>query len=141
MEKTVVQTNSQGHNVAASGRDFDFFYAGLEQRELLVQKCSTCGELRNPPGPSCASCHSLKWEPLALSGNGIIYSFMIHHHPPLQDFPVPLPVALIAMAEGIRMVGPMEGTPPDALRIGLPVRVEFVRRGNVAAFRFGLAAS
>jgi uncharacterized OB-fold protein len=133
-----MQNNEKGHNVSASGRDFDFFYAGLERQELLAQKCAACGVLRNPPAPACPSCQSLKWEPVALTGTGTIYSYMVHHHPPLQDFPLPLPVAVVDMAEGIRMTGPMEGTPPDSLRIGLPVAVEFVRRGDVAAFRFKL---
>jgi hypothetical protein len=40
------------------------------------------------------------------------------------------------MAEGIRVVGPMDATQPEALRIGLPVTIEFVRRGDIAGFRF-----
>jgi uncharacterized OB-fold protein len=131
-----VQHNNKGHNVAISGRDFDFFYAGLEQGKLLVQRCTACGALRNPPAPACPSCQSLKWELIPLGGRGTIYSFTVHYHPAVPDFPVPLPIALVEMEEGIRMVGAMDGMPPEALHIGLAVTVEFLRRGDAAGFRF-----
>jgi hypothetical protein len=34
----------------------------------------------------------------------------------------------------------MDGTAPEDVRIGLPVQVEMVRRNDVAAFRFRVAA-
>jgi hypothetical protein len=43
------------------------------------------------------------------------------------------------MDEGVRFIGAMDGAPAGSLAIDLPVKVEFVRRGNVAAFRFRLA--
>ena len=38
-----------GHNAPCSNKDFDFFYRGLEEGQLLAQKCAACGVLRNPP--------------------------------------------------------------------------------------------
>jgi len=57
----------------------------------------------------------------------------------LPDFKTPHPVVLADMAEGVRLLGAMDGTAPDDIRIGMPVRFEFLRRGNVAAFRFRAA--
>lgn len=128
-------------STAYSNRDFDFFYRGLEQKRLLVQKCSACGMLRNPPGPCCPSCQSLDWDALALSGRGTVFSHTVHHHPPLPSFSVPHPVILAEMAEGIRMLGAADGTPPQDISIGAPVSVEFVRRGDQAGFRFRIAES
>lgn len=124
-----------------SNRDFDFFYRGLEQKRLLVQKCSSCGALRNPPGPCCPACRSLDWDALALSGMGTVFSHTVHHHPPLPSFLVPHPVILAEMAEGIRMLGAADGTAPQDISIGAPVSVEFVRRGDRAGFRFRIAES
>lgn len=129
-------SESAGHNAPCSNRDFDYFYAGLEAQRLLVQRCDGCGELRSLPTPGCGSCHSLDWSEHELSGQGEVFSFVIHHHPPLPMFEAPHPIALVAMREGVRLIGAMDGTDAGDVEIGMPVRVEFVRRGEVASFRF-----
>lgn len=119
-----------------SNRDFDFFYAGLKDRQLLVQKCSACGALRNPPGPMCPHCRALAWEPLALAGAGTVYSYTVHHHPPLPGFGAPHAMVLVEMAEGVRVFGALAPEGQAGLRIGMPVRVEFLRAGDTPTFRF-----
>ena len=42
--------------------DGRFFWEGLEQGKLLIQRCAACDELRHPPGPMCPKCHSLEWK-------------------------------------------------------------------------------
>ena len=125
-----------GHNAPCSNKDFDFFYAGLERGELLVQKCRGCGALRSLPSPACGQCRSLEWDAVPLSGAGVVHAYTIHHHPPLPGFETPHPVAVADMIEGVRLMGAMDGTPPDELSVGMPIRVEFTRRGQVAAYRF-----
>lgn len=127
------------HNAPCSNRDYDFFYAGLERNVLLAQSCSSCGTLRNPPLPSCPSCLSLEWAPRQLSGRGTIYSYIVHHYPPLDGFASPHPVAVVTLDEGVRFTGALDGTAPQEVAIGLPVEAEFVRRGDFASFRFKLA--
>ena len=128
-----------GHNAPCSNRDFDFFYRGLEAQQLLVQKCAGCGALRSLPSPACAACRSLAWDAVPVSGEGRIHSFVIHHYPPLPGFETPHPVAVIDLAAGVRLVAAMDGTSPDDIRIDRSVTVEFLRRGDVAAFRFRLS--
>jgi len=135
----MTDADGRGHNAPCSNKDFDFFYRGLEAEQVLIQKCSSCSFLRNPPSPSCPECNSLEWQTLPLGGEGTVHSFTIHHYPPLPDFKTPHPVVLADMAEGVRLLGAMDGTAPDDIRIGMPVRFEFLRRGNVAAFRFRAA--
>lgn len=127
------------HNAPCSNQDFDFFYAGLEGRQLLAQKCSGCGRLRNPPSPMCGNCGSREWSAVPLSGRGEIYSYMIHHHPPLPGFDTPHPVVLVDLEEGIRFLGALKSDHRDAVAIGKPVELEFVRRNDVALFQFALA--
>jgi uncharacterized OB-fold protein len=135
-----IQHQEKGHFAACSNRDFDFYYRGLEQGKLLIQKCSQCATLRNPPGPTCPACRSFAWEALPIGGGGTVFSYTVHHHPPLPGFATPHPIVLVDTDEGVRLVGAMDGA--DAtVHIGMRVRVEFVRRGEVAAFRFCPAAS
>jgi uncharacterized protein len=119
-----------------SNRDFDFFYEGLALGELRVQKCGDCSMVRNPPGPMCPHCRSLKWTALKCSGTGKVFSFTTHHHPPLANFVMPHTIILADMAEGFRLVGGLPGVDSPGIQIGMSVRVQFVRRGDVATFHF-----
>ncbi len=43
------------------------------------------------------------------------------------------------MDEGVRLMGAADGTPPGAIDLEGPVVIEYLRRGDVAAYRFRLA--
>jgi uncharacterized OB-fold protein len=49
------------------------------------------------------------------------------HHPPFPAFDPPYAVGLIELAEGVRMISNVIGVPYDKVRIGMPVRLAFVR--------------
>lgn len=128
----------QRHRAPVSGKDTHFYYNGLEDGKLLIQKCDSCGTLRNPPSPGCGTCSSTEWSPHELTGPGTIYSYTVHYHPPLPNFETPHPIA-VAEFDGVRVVGAMDGTDPEAIAIGKTVIVEFLRRGEAAGMRFKLA--
>jgi uncharacterized protein len=107
--------------------DTAFFWDGTAAGELRIQRCGGCGALRHPPGPMCPGCGAARPGYVVASGTGEIYSYVVQHHPPVPGKQMPLVVALVALPEGVRMVGELLGVSPDRARIGLPVRVEFVR--------------
>jgi uncharacterized OB-fold protein/acyl dehydratase len=110
--------------------DTEFFWAGAAAGELRVQRCAGCGALRHPPGPMCPSCGTLSSRPpgyVVAAGTGEVYSYVVHHHPPVPGKKLPIVVALVQLAEGVRMTGELLGAAPGQVRIGLPVRAEFVR--------------
>ncbi len=119
-----------------SSLDYEFFYRGLAEGQLLVQKCTNCAAFRNPPGPMCPHCRSLSWIPFPCRGIGSVHSYTIHYHPPLPSFEVPHAIALVDMIEGFRQVGSLRTDDLQTIRIGMPVAIEFMRSGEVAAFRF-----
>jgi len=109
-------------------RDTEFFWAGTRRGELRIQRCVTCGALRHPPGPMCPACGAAgTGDHVAAEGTGEVYSYVVHHHPPVPGKELPFVVALVQLPEGVRMVGELRGVEPDEVRIGLPVHVEFVR--------------
>jgi len=111
----------------ATNDDSAFFWDGLRAGELRIQRCTACGTLRHPPRPGCAACGSLEWDWIVSSGRGAIYSYAIHHYPPVPGFAPPFAVVLVELEEGTRLVSNLvEATEP---RIGMPVEVRFV---NVA---------
>jgi uncharacterized protein len=108
-------------------RDTQFFWDGTAAGELRIQRCGGCGSLRHPPGPMCAACGAARPEYDVAAGTGEVYSYVVHHHPPVPGRQLPVVVALVQLTEGVRMVGELLGVSPDRVRIGLPVRVDFVR--------------
>ena len=113
--------------------DTAFFWAGTAAGELRIQRCAKCGALRHPPGPMCPRCR-VPQRPAGgesgyavAAGTGEVYSYVIHHHPPVPGKTLPLVIALVELPEGVRMVGELLGVRPDQVRIGLPVRAEFAR--------------
>jgi uncharacterized OB-fold protein len=108
-------------------RDNRFWFDGVAEGRLLIQRCTGCGDLRHPPGPVCPSCHSFDWDTVEASGRGTVYSYVINHHPPFPAFDYPLAVALIELEEGTRLVSNVVGIDPEAIEVGQDVEVDFVR--------------
>jgi uncharacterized protein len=107
--------------------DTEFFWAGTATGELRIQHCADCGALRHPPGPRCPSCGNMTPGYVVAAGTGEVHSYVVHHHPPVPGKKLPIVIALVQLPEGVRMVGELLGVEPDQVRIGLPVRAEFVR--------------
>ncbi len=105
--------------------DTEFLWAALKEGRLLVQRCSTCGQLRHPPGPMCPKCNSLEWETIDCSGRGEVYSFVMPQYPQYPWCDYPYVVALIELAEGVRIVSNVRGVTPEEVSIGMPVQVSF----------------
>jgi hypothetical protein len=108
--------------------DTAFFWAGTAVGELRIQRCASCGALRHPPGPMCPACgQPADGGYVVAAGTGEVFSYVVHHHPPVPGKTLPMVVALVQLPEGVRMVGELPGVRPDRVRIGLPVRVAFAR--------------
>ena len=107
--------------------DTRFFWEGLEQGKLLIQRCTSCQALRHPPAPVCARCHSFEWDTVEASGQGELYSFVVMHYPEVPPFDYPNPIGLIELEEGVRLIAGLVGVERDGIRIGQKVQVEFNR--------------
>jgi uncharacterized OB-fold protein len=113
--------------------DTAFFWDGTAVGELRIQRCAKCGALRHPPGPMCPACGEASDGGYAVAaGTGEVFSYVVHHHPPVPGKRLPMVVALVQLPEGVRILGEMPGVRPDQVRIGLPVRVTFTRVGDMS---------
>lgn len=91
--------------------------------------------------PGCNGCGSAEWDTVEASGAGTVFSYVVMHHPSFPAFTVPAftapehggdasgpyAVGLIELAEGVRIVSNVMGVPADKVRIGMPVRLAFLR--------------
>lgn len=108
-------------------RDNQGFWDGVREHKLLIQRCTACATLRFPWLPGCNTCGSPDWDTVEASGAGTVFSYVVMHHPPFPAFDPPYAVALVELAEGVRMVSNITGVPYGKVRIGLPVQLEFLR--------------
>jgi uncharacterized OB-fold protein len=117
---------SSGVSKPVRSPDTAFFWAGTAAGELRIQRCGTCGRLRHPPGPMCPACGSTNPEYVVAAGRGEVYSYVVHHHPPMPGRETPFVVALVELPEGVRVLGELLDVAVDDVRVGLPVEVTFV---------------
>ncbi len=107
--------------------DTAFFWAGTAAGELRIQSCGDCGALRHPPGPMCLECGSPNPKYVVAAGTGEVFSYVVHHHPPVPGKRLPLVIALVEMTEGVRVLAEMPGVDPAGVEIGMPVIADFIK--------------
>lgn len=105
--------------------DTGFFWQGVDEGKLLIQRCKTCDTLRHPPGPMCPQCQSLEWDSVMSTGKGQVYSYVVMHYPEIPPFDYPNLIALVELEEGTRLITQLIDIRPKDITIGLPVEVEF----------------
>ncbi|MEE2677430.1 MAG: bifunctional MaoC family dehydratase N-terminal/OB-fold nucleic acid binding domain-containing protein [Myxococcota bacterium] len=103
------------------GPDNAWWWQGFRDGKLLIQKCSDCGILRHPCRPMCGDCQSTNWESIEASGKGTVHSYTVMHHPPVPGYGFPIPIGLIDLEEGTRIVANIKGCEPDDIHIGMKV--------------------
>jgi uncharacterized OB-fold protein len=101
--------------------DTKFFWDALQAGRLLIQRCADCATLRHPPRPMCPHCNSLRWDTIASSGRGTVYSFVLPRHPRWPWFDDTYVVALIELEEGTRIVSNLRDVDPERVSIGMAV--------------------
>ena len=103
------------------------FWEALARHELYLQRCRDCGTIRFPPRAVCPKDLSDNTEWLRASGRGSVYTFTVTHQNHSVGFREELPyvLAVVELAEGPRLMTNIVGCAPDAVRIGMPVVVEY----------------
>ena len=101
------------------------FYDACAAGKLVLQHCQHCGHVLFYPRTHCDACQSdqLAWEDA--SGAGTIASYTVVRRGVSTDFEAPYVIALIDLAEGPRMMSQIIDADPDALAVGLSVKVDF----------------
>jgi uncharacterized OB-fold protein len=118
------------------------FWDGLAVDEVRLQQCRACDAWVFYPRPRCSTCLSdnLDWH--TVSGRGTVYTYTVARqatHPAFAD-QVPQLLAVVELAEGVRITTTLVGLRSDDVRIGLPVTPVFDHGSNgITLLRFGPA--
>ncbi len=107
-----------------ASNDTEFFWEGAKLGELRIQRTPD-GTLRHPPVPALWQDKAQTPDYVVASGRGTVFSYVVHHAPKVPGRTVPFVVALVELAEGVRMLGELRGVEPDEVRVDMPVEVGF----------------
>ena len=94
-----------------------------EMLGLLGGRCVDCGTISTPPSihPTCTACGGPKLEPVALARSGVVHTYVINHTMP-APFVAPLPIAVLDMEDGARLMLQVIGDGSD-VEIGRAVEL------------------
>jgi len=94
--------------------------------ELLLQKCNDCDHTYFPPRPFCPKCSARDVSVFNASGNATLASYVINERPH-PAFDGPYAIALVELAEGVRMMTNIVecDQTPEALVLDMPLTVVY----------------
>lgn len=105
------------------------YWDALTRGKLMYQQCLACDEVVFHPRAICPYCleTELRWR--ESEGLGEIYSFTVQYKAPVPERQKDMPICLgiVAIKEGFHIFTQFVSVEPEALRIGLEVRVVFER--------------
>ncbi|WXG43355.1 MAG: Zn-ribbon domain-containing OB-fold protein [Promethearchaeati archaeon SRVP18_Atabeyarchaeia-1] len=116
------------------------FYDFLIKRKLMGVKCTKCNAVSAPPRPICPKCGSTKMSWVELSGKAKLTTFTVVHVGPSElASETPYVVGVAELSEGpkvsCRITG-VDPTNPESIKIGSPMIVDFIIKGEKAVLGF-----
>src|SRR5262245_62133531 len=104
-----------------------FYWTSGEDGRLRFQYCVACDALQHPIAPVCRSCGAAELGIRAVSGLGVVQSHTTTFQQWSAEYPPPFVVAVVAIDEDprIRLTTNIVGCEPDAVQVGMRVRVIF----------------
>lgn len=94
---------------------------------LVGKRCKKCGRIIYPPRPACPACGSRDLEDVELPRTGIVETYTIIYTV-MDGFrdKAPLPIAIVRLDNGARVLAPLTDIDPEEIKTGM--RVEAVLR-------------
>ena len=111
----------------------------LSEDKLMGSRCQKCGALSVPPRSICVKCHGSEMSWVEVKGKGKLAAFTcIAIGPPMMikegyDRKHPYVSGVVELEEGAKVVARIEGvdgSKPETIKIGIPLRVEFLHYGE-----------
>jgi uncharacterized protein len=108
------------------------FWEATRDKRLLVQWCDDCGRAVFFPREVCPFCTSSRLVWKEAGGSATLYSFTVEHRPQIAVLgrTGPYVIGLVDLEEGVRMMSNVVSCPPDALAVGMALRVTWEPLGD-----------
>lgn len=111
----------------------------LSEKKLMASRCPECSEVHLPPRAICPRCHSAQLEWVELAGQGQLAAFtVVYVGPTLMNNAGysrenPYVSGIVELPEGVKISAQIlgvDGKQPETIRVGAPMTVEFIERGE-----------
>jgi uncharacterized OB-fold protein len=111
------------------------YWETAREGRFVLPRCEDCGKFHFYPRGACPHCGAAAIAWSEASGRGMVYSFSVVHRAPSAAFKeeVPYVIAIVATDDGPHLLSRLVGVPPEAVRIGMRLRVRFDRVSEEAA--------
>ena len=113
------------------------FWAAAGEGRLLYQQCSACGHRQFYPRAVCTACGAdPEWA--EASGRGVVHTYTIIRQYGVKPFSDELPyvVAIVALEEGVRMMGTVTDCEVASVHVGMPVEAYAVEAAEGVGIPF-----
>jgi uncharacterized protein len=104
------------------------FWSAAAEGKVLYQECPTCSHRQFYPRAMCTNCAAdPEWR--EASGRGTVHTFTVIRQnwaPPFAD-ELPYVVAMVELAEGVKMMTNITDCDPDTVHIGMAVEAYTVK--------------
>jgi uncharacterized OB-fold protein len=99
----------------------------LRDERVQLQRCDDCGRWVYYPRSRCPACLSDRLTWTRVDGLGTVYTYTVAEQPTAPPFAdeVPQLLAIVELAEGVRMSTTLVDVGPDRIRVGMPVAPVF----------------
>jgi uncharacterized OB-fold protein len=103
------------------------FWDALAEGRICIQRCRDCEQWVFYPRSHCSHCLSDRLEWRDVSGNATLYTFTITRQPTAPFFADEMPqrLAVVELAEGVRMTSTLVGVEDAEIRIGMRLKPVF----------------
>jgi len=109
-------------NPARVAREFPARY------RLEATSCQGCGAVVFPARLVCPSCRGRAFTLKQLKPEGTVSTFTVIHVPPAEfKLQAPYVLAIVDLADGVRVTCQLADVDPKTVKIGMPVCLEFRR--------------
>ncbi|HUE98995.1 MAG TPA: Zn-ribbon domain-containing OB-fold protein [Anaerolineales bacterium] len=123
--------------------DQDFTHIGfqkhLSEHKLMGTQCKSCGAKYLPPRPLCVICYGDAMEWIEMPGEGKLAAFTTVHIAPTAMIAAgygrdnPYCSGIVTLENGLSISAQILGldvNQPQTIEIGVPLKVEFIERGE-----------
>jgi len=107
------------------------FWEAARAGRLVLQYCPGTGRYQFYPRPISvySGRRDLEWREAA--GTGTVYTYTLSHKaPPPFTNVEPFLIAIVELDEGVRIMANLINCAPNRVRIGMPVRLAWVKAGD-----------
>ena len=123
-----IRDGRPGRPLPARGNVARPYWEALAEGRLLLQYCAACDRYQFYPRAICTRCGGdPEWR--ESDGRGTVYTYTIIRQNGAEPFHSELPyvVAMVELAEGVKVMSSVTDCDPDDVVVGMPVQAYAVR--------------